>query len=409
MATVLAGPDQLLADVQVVSLGAGQTLFSVTGAQNSVGSGLVQMTPNSVNTTEPLKTQVWDGLYLSIFPGTLAAGQTAPDLKMYVHVDSRDYSGWFFVDMSIDGNMFPRRQNTVGGKVVVLGDSLLQAAARVALGGNKPSGSMPTRFTGWKITQGITFYFYSEAGFSASVFTEPPTVALYGDVLDAATLAFMQQNLPWDGSIVEQSTRRALKGLSPYRQTHTPAGPYSLDNWKSYSGGPGQGHVSVQRSFKTARNALAVQGDSPYALSVISSVGGSTKNVTNPDTENLGWDYAQNSNAFKLIEGGRRPGPGAGYFGLYFGGSNWSTGDTAKGTVSTYGNPRVPFGSVQPYRVESNLYYSLPHWGAWSPGEAAPELVAGETAAIAISAQNGQTIQALSDQTAIGGVLIEAA
>ena len=403
MATTTPGIGQLLTDVQILSIGANQTIQSISGQTNTEGTGVVQMTPNSVGLTAPRRNIRWDGTYLAIFPGTLAAGATAPDLKMWVHVDDGDYGQWFYVDMTIGGNMFPRRENEKTGRVVLLGQSMLLAAVAATRGAGVPK-NMATVFTGWKIGQGVDFYFTSTVGFTAADFVEPPTIQLYGDVYDSATLGFLQQNMPWVGDFSMQSSRRQLRGLPTYRNTQVPTGGYSLTSWGTYSGGAAQGQVKLQRLFRHAFNNVAVSGNTPFPLTKIDSIGGAVGNVPVSQMD-LGFDFTNTRNAFLLREIGRRPGAGAGYFGLFFGGIEISPNDTSLGTVSTTGNPRVPFGNVQPILQDSNLYFAMQDWGKWSPGEPEPEVIADETAAIAIAAQNGQTILANTDETSIGGVL----
>lgn len=401
MAGLTVGMDQLLADVQVLSLGAGQSLQTTSGAATTVGTGVVQMTPNSVNTTTVLRNLVWDGLYFSVHPGTLAAGAAEPDLWMFVKVDNEDYSSWFYVDLSVSGCMFPRRQNTVGGKVNVLGQSLLQAALR-----NNPSDkkNMPLKYTGLKVSDEIEIWFYSAAGFAASAFTEPPTVQLYGDVLDQTALSFVQQRLGWVPDLSMQSIRRALAGKAAYTNKAAAGGFLTLAGWKSGPNGPHQGGVAIRRMVKAALNAQAI-GASPYGLTKFASVGGANTNLASTNMD-MGFEYTKTQNAVKLTEFGRRPGANAGYTGLYFGGSTFSPADTSLGMVSTQGNPRVQYGAVQPVRPESNLYFNVPSWGAQSPGEAQPEVVADETAAIAVAAQNGGIVAANTDKTALGGIQV---
>jgi surface antigen len=406
MATSIAGPRQLLADVQVTAIGAGQTIHTVSGQTFTQGTSTTQMTPNSVNSTQPFNKTVWHALYLAVHPGTLAAGQAAPDLVMWVRVDGQDFSQWFYVDLSVGGCMFPRRQNTVGGKVILLGESMMEWAARIARGAQRPK-NMPMRFTGWKIVDGIDFYFYSAAGFGAATFLEPPTIQLYGDVYDEAAAAWVNAVLGWDGEIRLQSERRARAGKPEYRSFHDAPG-ISVANWKRLPDGANQGGTKVHRTFKFATNNVAVAGTSITPLSKIGSLQGKVGNVP-VDQQDLGWDYSGKNNAFQLIEVGRRPGAGAGYFGLYFGGTEIYPPETAYGLVCTPGNPRVYFGQVQPIREEGALYFPVQKWGQWSPGEAEPELIAGETAALAIAAQNGQTIAVGTDETAVGGVTVLAA
>jgi hypothetical protein len=408
MATNVPGPRQLLCDVQVTAIGAGQTINTVSGQTFTQGTSTTQMTPNSVNSTDPLSGTAWHALYLAVHPGVLNPGQTAPDLTMWVRVDQQDFSSYFYVDLSIGSNMFPRRQNTVGSKVVLLGESMMEWAAKIARGAQKPK-NMPTRFTGWKITDDITFYFTSVAGFTTGAngtFQNPPTIQLYGDVYDRAAAAYVAAVLGWDGSINLQSERRARGGRAPFATAHGAPG-VSFDNWQLLPDGAKQGSVKVYRTFKYAYCNVAVAGPTITPLSRINALNGKVGNVPTVN-EDLGWDYAGKASAFQLIEIGRRPGAGAGYFGLYFGGTSIDPPETAYGLVCTPGNPRVYSGQVQPIREEGDLYYTLQRWGQWSPGEAEPEVIAGETVALAVAAQNGQVIAAGTDETLIGGVSVVA-
>ncbi len=409
MATGIAGMGQLLADVQVTELQAGETLVSSSGQlvkSAGGGGGGVQMTPNSVGSTTPLKPTVWDGLLLEIFPGTLAPGVTAPDLWLSLIVD--DASGAqniLYIDCSENGNVFPRIQSAVGRKFVVLGKSLLQAAVEAASGRSVSKRNMPLDYTGLKITNGIDFSFFSTAGFTVADFVEPPTVQLYGDVLDNAALAFVQANLPWDGSIQVTSPRRQMGSKAPFVGMHILSGAViNRDSWASLSGGPNQSALKVQRLVKAAFNNAAVAGTNFFALTnKYPQVGGVPGNVL--ANQDLGFDVTTGK-AVILTHVGRRPGAGAGYFGLSFGAGVFSEAETQYGIVCTSGNPRVPFGLVQPVRGDSNLFYSMPQWGSWAGAEAGVEVITGETAAMGIAAQNGQVIAAQTDETAIFGISI---
>lgn len=407
MATKLPAVGVTLVDAQVLSLGAGQTLQTVSGTTNTVGTGTVQMTPNSVGSTQPVEGTVWHATEIHGFPGVLAPGATAPDLWVIIHIDEADFSAYIYIDLSIGGCMFPRPDLTVGQKVVKLGDSMILAAKAVSMGGPKPN-NMPIRFTGWKVTDNLEVFFASTAGFSASTFVEPPTIQIIGDVLDKDTIDWINKVLGWNPEIRLQSPRRARLGLPPYTAAmDLPGGnKLSIDKWAALPDGSKQGNTKVHRFAKAAVLQVAVSGTTITPLSKINSVGGKVGNV--PSSQDLGWDYGSTGNAIYLTHWGRRPAQGAGYAALFFGGTQVEPAETAYGITSTYGRPRIPFGQVQPLRADGNLYYPLSPWGAWSRGEQHPELVAGETAAMAVAAQNGQTILANTDETAVAGVVIEA-
>jgi len=397
-----------LVDVQVLSLGAGQTLQSVSGTTNTVGSGTVQMTPNSVGSTQPYTGTAWHITEIHAFPGVLAPGATEPDLWAVLHIDGQDFSTTIYIDMSVHGCMFPRPDLTVGQKVVRLGESLLLAAKAVAMGAPKPK-NYAIRFAGPKVTQGVDVFFTSNAGFTASTFVESPTLQLVGDVLDEDTADWINRTLGWNPEIKLQSPRRARLGLPPYEASFDIAPDsnkriISLRNWSKLPDGAQQGDVKVFRFAKAAYLQTAVSGTTITPLSAINSVGGKVGNV--PTSQDLGWAYAGTRNAIYLTHWARRPAQGAGYAALYFGGTQVEPSETAYGITSTYGRPRIPFGLVQPLRADGNLYYALSPWGAWARGEQHPELLAGETAALAVAAQNGQTIAANTDETAVSGVVI---
>jgi hypothetical protein len=409
MATLIPGPGQLLADVQVTQIGAGQTVNTVSGTTYSpTAQSTTQMTPNSVGSTKPLTGTAWHCLYVAVHPGVLAQGATAPDLTMWVQVDNQDFSAYFYVDLSIGGLMFPRRQITVGGKVILLGESMFEWAEKVSRGAGLPS-NYPIRFTGWKVTDDLTFYFASSAGFttgaqgSGATFINPPTVQVYGDVFDATSAAYVSRLLGWNPTINLQSERRARAG-QPAFGAQVP-GAINLGSWKALPDGSNPGVVAVYRTFKYAYLNVAVAGTTITPLSSLGALNGKVGNVPNTK-EDLGWGYASTVNAFRLTEIGRRPGAGAGYFGLFAGGNTIYPPETAYGLVCTPGNPRVYSGQVQPIREEANLYFTLQKWGQWSPGEAQPELIANETMALAVAAQNGQTIQPGTDETLVGGTTI---
>ena len=398
-----AGPGRLLADVQVTALGATQSLQSISGTTNTEGSGTVQMTPNSVNTTQPATNQVWDITRIEVFPGVLKNGITAPDLEMWVEVDSADYSGWFRVDCGQDTNMLPRRQETYGGKFTQIGRSLLTDAYAVSQGASRRK-NMPSLYTGIKVGQDLVFWFRSVAGFTADDWIQYPTVRAYGDVYDSTLLGFISRNLPWDPTINETSKRRELAGMSPYTGNNGPAGAYTLSNFTQRSGGGQQLGTTAQRFMKRAYNAAqVVPGTDPYVLSTITQngLGGQSGNVV--AGQNLGWAYTNSGNGLKILELGRRPGQNAQTFGFWFGAGVMYPQELNLGVISTYAVPRVPCGTTARWDGVGNQYYILPEYGSWTAGDQGPEVIAGETVALAVAAHGGN-IAANDDFTAVGGV-----
>lgn len=400
MAQTNVGVGRLLVDLTLASIAA-------DGSENSNYNGTngnVSQTADSVGTSAVARGFVWDGTYIRIFPGTLAAGATAPDLQMWVHIDGQSYKSWFYVDLSQDGLIFPRRENTVGGKWIKIGDSMLAWASMLARGQRSgPPSNMPLRFTGWKVSQGIQVYFTSTSGFTAADMVEAPRIQIYGDVYDDAALQFVSANLPFNPTMVAQSERKVREGIAPYTNTFQLTS-LSRANWKSWPGGPYQGTAQVQFYTKFATPAIDVSGTTPFPLSDIVSIGGNSANTSSD--EYLGWDFSETNNLLIIKQFGRRPGQGAGYFSITKGNNQLYPLDTPFGAVCTYGNNPIPYGAAQPYRPESNLWIPVPRWGAWDPSAEGDETIYGETAAIAIGAQAGKTITAGSDKTTVVGVQV---
>lgn len=418
MAGIKPGMGQLLADVQVISLAANTQGFpTVSGSTYTQGSNTTQMTPNSVNSTQPVPDTYWDGLYMEVFPGVLAAGASEPDLQLTVKVDDIDYSPYFYVDISVSGNMLPPRDNTVGRSSILIGNSMIRvaiSAQRSVQRGAPLSRSlwpinMPLEFTGFKITKGIDFWFSSTSGFTSSTFVVPPTVKLYGDVYDENLINFVVSMMPfgWDGFISIQSARRALASPPKPPYVATQQSTLTPKTFSTLPGGPKQSGVKVFRFLKYSVPLVSTSGQAIFPLtSLVEQIGGKTGSVGL--SNDLGFAFRDNNNALYVREYGRIPGSGAGYAGITSGGTDVYPPETAYGLVCTPGDPRVPYGQVQPYRPESDLYYRLPRWGDWSPGESGPEVIAGETMAFYVSAQNGTTISANTDKTAVGGAMIVA-
>lgn len=401
MAATNVGIGRKVVDITLQSIAA-------KGAENSNFNGTngnVIQTANSVGTSAVARGYVWDITYLRLFPGVFAAGVTPPDLQMWVQIDRQSYQSWFFIDLSQDGNIFPRRENTVGGKWIKVGESMLAWAALLARGKRKaPPSNMPLVFTGWKVSQGVQVFFTSTSGFTAADVVEAPRIEMYGDVYDATTLQFVASNLPYTPAMSIQSERKIREGAPPYTNTFQ-LKPLSLSNWKSYPGGPNQGTAQVQFYAKFCSPIQAITGPQPVPLSDIPSLGGNSGIA--PSTEYLGWDYADNSNDLQVIRlFGRRPGPGAGYFSLTKGQNQLFPLDTAFGATCTYGDNPIPYGAVQPYRPESNLWFLPPRWGSWDPSLEGEETIYNETMAVAIGAQEGQTIAAGTDKTVVVGVQV---
>jgi len=401
MATTNVGIGLKVVDVTLSAIAANGTEYSNYNGTN----GNVSQTGNSVSTSAVPRGYVWDITYLRIFPGVFAAGVTPPDLQMWVQIDRQSYQSWFFVDLSQDGNIFPRRENTVGGKWIKLGESMLAWAALLARGKRKaPPSNMPLVFTGWKVSQGVQVYFTSTAGFTAADVVEAPRVEMYGDVYDSSTLQFVAANLPFNPSIMAQSERKVREGVGAYTNTFQ-LKSLSLSNWKSYPGGPNQGTAQVQFYSIFCQPIIDIVGPQPVPLSDITSLGGNSDIA--PSTEYLGWDYADNTNNLLVLRlFGRRPGQGAGYFSLTKGNNQLFPLDTAFGATCSYGDNPIPYGAVQPYRPESNLSYLPPRWGAWDPSLEGEETIYNETMAVAIGAQEGETIAAGTDKTVAVGVQV---
>jgi hypothetical protein len=406
MATSIAGPGQLLCDVQVMSLAPNTVGFnSVSGQDYVQGSNEVRMTPNSVNSTQPVTGTKWHALYLEVSPGVLNAGQAEPDLQLSFHVDGVDYSSYFYADISVSKNMLPVRNEVEGREYIVLGYSLYKAALSGNFGSN-----LPLQFTGPKIAQGIDFYFSSTSGFTTGptgTFASPPTIKLYGDVYDQNMWNAVVARLgAWNGSINISSLRRNLQGLPPYSIVQ-PAGLDFGNGFTQLPDGPNQGAVKVHRLMKFATPLNPVVGTAAYPLTnLVTGVGGKAGQVG--VYNELGFKFNNTQKAVAITEYGHRPGAGCGYIGITKGTNNVYPADTAYGLVDTAGDPHIWYGVETPVTASTGKYFRLPKWGAWLPMEAGMEVIAGEDAAFFVAAQNGATIAANTDFTAIGGVMIEA-
>ncbi len=419
MATSIAGPNQLLADIQVTGLSAGQTGFnSINGVTNTSGSNTIQMTPNSVGYTGPYTNTYWDGLWLDVEPGVLNAGQAEPDLQMWVHCDGTDYSSYFYVDISISKNMLPHIEvakcvNRNVDNFLLLAHSMYDAAFHGKFGSN----NVPLAFDGFKISQTIDFWFASTSGFTTGptgTFASPPTIKLWGDVFDVPAWNYVLQRMgQYNGAISMQSMRRNLLGLTPYNAKHV-VNSMALDSvWPQLPGGPKQGAVKVHRFMRFASPLNAVSGTAPYPLtSLVQSVGGKAGQVG--QYNELGFKFGQNSNAVQITRMGRRPASGSGYFGLTKGTANIYPTSSTYGEIDTQGNPRAWYGLNAPYTGLTNQYDVMPTWMNWNPIMNDKEVLAGEDIALFVAAQNGATIAANStgvgagDYTAIAGHIVEA-
>lgn len=90
--------------------------------------------------------------------------------------------------------------------------------------------------------------------------------------------------------------------------------------------------------------------------------------------------------------------------------------ETTYGLMSTFGDPKIPYGQEQPWLAEPGKYFKLLKYGAWSPQEVFSEIIAKETCAFMVAPQNGATIAAAPssapystltmDRTTVGGVYI---
>jgi hypothetical protein len=420
-ASSIAGTGRLLLDVTINGLDPDVTLTSpVTGTLTEGVNGSIQVTPNSVNNTQVLATQRWDGLITVIRKGVLAAGAVAPDLQLSFYVDgSYDYTSTLLLDGSEDSNMCPAAEYTEDGIVWVLGESLLQAA-RAARLGRRGSG-YARRFTGIPAQDQIQLLVTSHAGFAASAFVVPPSVQVYGDVLDQAALDYINQYLGvWDpasaAAITYNSLRRELLGYGGYSGNfQLPGGTLTMQNFTAKPNGWAQtSPVKVYRYARFARPKADVSPKTIFALSNDTNVGGAANNVDSK--QQLGWRYAGTANAIILEKAGRRPSPaspspslsyGATWFGLTFDQAKtvYPT-DTPYGTVvSALRNP-IPFGTKAP-TIDEPTYYRYRRWGSWATGEGGDELIFNENAAVTIAGTGTISGTGTADADSVGRNLVD--
>ena len=399
---VSTGLGRRLLSVQVVSINAGTAIVSPTSGSFSDGlGGTVKITPNSIRSTEPNPTQLWDALYFVARPGKLASGTTVvPDLRFTPLSDGHDYRSYMLIDMYPDSNMSPPRNKIFGERAWLIGKSMLGFANGVESGRFRAGSGYAQAFTGIPVSEALQLEFYSTKGFAATDFAVPPQVDVFGDILDQPLLDFINSKLGrWtvggSAHIHLQSPRRRALEYDPFDGDFTlPGEQLSPQNFTAKPNGWAQvSAVQVRRLVKYSRPMVDVAANSIFALSNSTKVGGVSGNVD--ALQQLGWQYAGTANAVWLTHVSRRPQPaqpvaglsyGAGYFGLTFDGAKTVfPNDTAYGVVCSVTDNPVPFGIEQP-QTPGVRYNPHSRWGAWSPDDGdEPELIFDEDAAMTIT------------------------
>lgn len=411
MATAEVGPNMLLADIQVLGLAANQTgFFSQSGATKTSGNNSIGMTPNSVDSTQPVTNTYWHGTYLEYQPGVLNQGQTYPDLQFWFHIDSADFSSYMYLDLTVSRSMLTPREKTTGRHYIKLGNSMILAA----IASNFPGTNGPFYFTGPKVSSNIDFWFASTAGFTTGVggtFASPPTFKLWGDVMNQTLWTWLLGKMgAWKGGIYLNSVRRQITGMDPFVVNHQVADDFASikSAWPTLPDGPGQvGKSKVYRMMKYATPLNAVSAVTPYVLSnLVTGIGGKSGQV-GPYNE-LAWAFSTNPNKAVQVElYGHQPVAGSGYIGLTKGNKNIYPNDTPFGVVDTVGDPRAWYGDNSLYTGLTGQSDKIPQNYDWVPGGGSMEVIAGEDAGYFVAAQNGQTIAANTDYTTVIGYQVD--
>jgi hypothetical protein len=401
------GPGRLLADWTLTSIQANVDITAPTTGTATEGTGLITISPNSLNSTQVLATQRADVLWGKFFPGILAVdGSLDPDLAMTMTIDSdQDYSAELWVDLSVDSNMLTDPSVTENGIIIPFSESMIVAANNVKAGNARRGLNFPRRFAGIPAQASVAATFRSHFGWANGYYVQPPRLQLFGDLYDQAVMDFVNEQLgPWDpgttARIRYNSVRRRLLDYAPFDGAFVlTGGKLTMQNFTAKPGGYQQvSPVQVFPLWRFSRPAVDVD-TGIFALSRVVDVGGNPPNVST--REDLGFKYAGSANAVIINYFGRRPSPsapspslsyGAGYFGVTF-----DAGKTVYPNVTPYGLPcttlhnPVPYGAYQP-TMDQIGYYRWRKWGSWAPGEAAPELFFNENAAFTVGAKQGATI-----------------
>jgi hypothetical protein len=387
----------ILLDVTVPAIGAGQTLTSPTTGSITVGTGTIQVTPNSILSTAIAAGYVADVTEIAIISPIIAQGNY-PDAVVTLVNGTTNLQNVLWLDASYGGNMFPRWKVTRGRQRIVLGystrDVLRKHARRVASGAGGVK-NLPLKITGLKVTSSLTVQVYSVAGWANPLV--PLRIICRGDLLASEDLAELN-NYPYDGTI-----QLSVPPTPTFSTHHSLPGPLSL-NWGALPGGNHQGPVRVFRRLTFAYNFQQIPASGPYVFSQLNALQGAVTNVAQTYND-LGDYFKDNQNAFLWQEFGLNlyaPNTQL-YVDMQVDGTKVPQ-DTPFGTLITTGNNDFAYGAVAlngQGAANSTEFDRIP------PVDLLGQFLAYQNGVVPVVASaNGQPIAANQVSIAKGGVLI---
>ena len=354
----------MLLDVTCTALGATQTIQSPQSGSLTQGTGVIQVSSNSLASTALTNGYLADGYVLEIVSPVDADG-TYPDVDITFLVDGKNLQDYIMIDGSMDGNMFPRAISTVGKKSVKLGESTRWALAKIAQsqGRSNPIPRLPLRITGLKASSSISIIVSSTAGWGQNGTVQVPLrVMLKGDLFQASDLTALAPF--WSGvDAGGVAYSSILLGVDPFNPVSIPSldigGPLSAATWTSLPGGVRQGATKVWRRLTYAKNGNATGTSGIYTFTQQQSMQGQQTNVVDQQHD-LGDDFSLNNNVMVWEELGYRLSQNvAAYIGFRINGDIVPQ-DTPQGTPISQNVNDFQYGTVQPQRPESGLYFPLP-------------------------------------------------
>lgn len=338
----------VLLDVTVPAMAPNGNIQSPSAGSYSKGGSTIQVTTNSINSLNVVTGNLYDATELEIISPVDANG-TFPDVEITFTVDNTDLKGTLVIDGSADTNMFPVKKNMVGQRYIKLGMSLRDLLSKGQIVPN-----LPVLATGLKVKNSITVTVSSVAGWGQTgTALTPMRIVLRGDILTAGDID-QYTGLYNASSSVSLQTLGSHPFFIPNLQV-----PSLSSAWQTLPGGGKQTNTKINRRFTYSSNQAQITTANNFVFSQLPSVQGSQGNVLDSQHD-LGDDFTQNANAFLYKEFGLRLAAGVqGYLGFRIDGTIVPQ-ETPQGTPVSTGWNDFQYGSVQPLRTESNLYYPIP-------------------------------------------------
>lgn len=383
----------LLFDQTCTALAANSNITSPTSGTKTVGTSTIGATQYSISSSSVPPSEYWDLTDIIIDP-PVDAGGTTPDVYLTWTVDNKDLSTYQVMDASADGNFFPDPNNTVALRAIRLGLPLYDVLWDAAHG--KPMANIPLYTTGFKAKNSITVTVYTTAGWGQNgTVVSPLRIRGYGRRLTAAQLDDL--TLTWN------QYSRVSKLIAPgqgIELSNLMAGDVLSKAWQTLPGGGLQQQVKINRRFTFASNNATITTSNSFAFTQDNALQGTDANVIDPKHD-LGDNFSSNSNVFLYNEFGVKLAQGVEGYVAYAINNNLVPQDTQQGTPISYSKNPFAYGSVQPQRTDSNLYYPLP-----SARRLVQLMVAGQ-GVVPVFKAAGSNIDAGGVTIAKGGVLIE--